>query len=182
MEEHATMQESARKTQDAARRLEERTREAIGDAGRNASQVAGLMSETNSTWAEAGGRLFDELIQFSTMAVKEQARAVSELQQIGLDSVRDTHNAFSRWQRNWTTGFGDPLRWWQSALEETVDSAQRSVALTQRTAEVMSNACRRVQTTAEQSGRALQETLRGATARMQDLYARAEGPGSATRR
>ena len=74
MDEHATMQETARKTQEATRRLEDRTREAIGEAGRNASQVAGLMSETNSTWAEAGGRLLDELMQFGTTAAKEQAR------------------------------------------------------------------------------------------------------------
>jgi hypothetical protein len=168
------MQEAARKTQEATRRLEDRTREAIGEAGRNASQVAGLMSETNSTWAEAGGRLLDELMQFGTTAAKEQARVVSELQQIGLDSVRETQNAVSRWQRTWPTLFGDPLRWWQTALEETVNGAQRSVALTQRTAEAVSNAYRRVQSNAEQSGRALEETLRGATARMQDVYARGQ--------
>jgi gas vesicle protein len=174
MEERASVQEATRKAQEATRRLEERARETMSDAARNAGHMAGFVSETNSTWAEAGGKLFDELMQLSTSAAKENARVMSELQQLSLDGLREMQHTAARWQRTWPSAFSDPWRWWQSLLEDTVQSAQRSVSLTQRTAELLSDACRRVQGTAEQSGKVLEETLRGASTRMQELYARGQ--------
>jgi hypothetical protein len=176
MEEHATAQETARRAQDATRRFEERTRETMNDAARSASHMEGFVSETSSTWADAGGKLFDEMVQLSTHAMKENARVMSELQQASIESLCEMQSAVARWQRMWPSAFADPVRWWQRTMEETAQSAQRTVALTQRTAEVLSHSCQRVQGTAEQSGRALEETIRDATTRMQHLYTRAQRP------
>jgi hypothetical protein len=170
MDEHATLQDTARKAQEATRRFEERTKETIGTTTRSAHQAAGIAGETSAAWVETSGKLFDELLQFSTTAAKENARVVSELQQVGIDGLRDMQNAVSRWQRLWPTALGDPLRWWQGTMDETVHVAERTAALAQRTAEVLNDSCRRVQGTAQQSGKALEETVRGATERMQDLY------------
>jgi hypothetical protein len=174
MEEHGKTQESARTAQEAARRFTERARDTAAEVTRNAGQAASLMNESNSTWTDAGRTVLDEMLKLSGNTLRESARVMSHLQEISIDSVRAAQDGLWRWQRLWPFGFVDPARSWQAAVEEAVNAAQQTMSLTQRTAEVVGDSYRRLQGTAEQSGRVLSETLRTASSRMQDLYAKAE--------
>ena len=73
----------------------------------------------------------------------------------------------------WPELFADPLRWYQTVLLESVDTAQRTFRLIGANAKALSQAVDRVHATAEQTGQRVQETLSTSTSRAREAVSRA---------
>src|SRR2546430_10451815 len=120
-------------------------------------RVSGRTVEAISVWAEANQRVMRELVDLSAGAAKESVRLYAELQQGAIEAVRDTQATALKWQATWQDGPKDPMEWYQKALVETVDGAQKFFRLLEGNAQAMTRSTERLQASAEQAGQGIQE-------------------------
>ncbi len=104
-------------------------------------------------------RVIGDLTELSIGAAKENTRLVAELQIAAIDALHESHAAALRWQTMWPTALTDPLRLYQRALMETVDSTQRALTFVGANARVVVHAVDRLQATAMDTRRRVRETL-----------------------
>jgi hypothetical protein len=135
-------------------------------------QVSGKTMETMTVWAEANQRLLQEMVDLSVGAAKEGVRLFAELQQGAIEAVRDSQATAMKWQTSWQDAPKDPMQWYQKTLVETVDGAQKFFRLLEGNAQAMTRSAERLQASAEQAGKSLQETLESTVTRMNDSYGR----------
>ena len=142
--------------------------------GTNASEIFGQVSgktvEAMTVWAEANQRVVRELVDLSVGAAKESVRLYAELQQGAIEAVRDTQATALKWQGTWQDGPKDPMEWYQKALVETVDGAQKFFRLLEGNAQAMTRSAERLQASAEQAGKGIQETFEATVTRVKDSY------------
>ena len=127
--------------------------------------------ETMTFWADANQRLMRELIELSAGAAKESSRLSVELQQGAIDAVREGQAAAIRWQSAWQEGPRDPMQWYQKTLAEGVDGAQKCFRMMEANAQAVTRSAERLQASAEQASKGIQETFSGVVTRMKDVYA-----------
>jgi uncharacterized protein YndB with AHSA1/START domain len=133
-------------------------------------QVSGKTVETITVWAEANQRVMRELVDLSVGAAKEGVRLYAELQQGAIEAVRDGQATAMKWQSTWQDAPKDPMQWYQKALVETVDGAQKFFRLLEGNAQAVTRSAERLQATAEQAGKGIQETMEATVTRMKDAY------------
>ena len=139
-------------------------------AGEFFGQVSGKGVETLSMWAEANQRVLRELVDLSVGAAKEGVRLYAELQQGAVEAVRDGQATAMKWQASWQDGPRDPMEWYQKTLLGTVDNAQKFFRLLEGNAQAVTRSAERLQASAEQAGKGIQETFETTIARMKDAY------------
>jgi len=139
-------------------------------AGEILGQVSGKTVETMTVWAEANQRVLRELVDLSVGAAKESVRLYAELQQGAIEAVRDGQATALKWQASWQDGPKDPMQWYQKALVETVDGAQKFFRLLEGNAQAVTRSAERLQASAEQAGKGIQETFEATVTRMKDTY------------
>ena len=133
-------------------------------------QVSGKTVEAMTVWADANQRVVRELVDLSVGAAKESVRLYAELQQGAIEAVRDTQATALKWQASWQDGPKDPMAWYQKALVETVDGAQKFFRLLEGNAQAMTRSAERLQASAEQTGKGIQETFEATVTRVKDSY------------
>lgn len=161
-------------TQDAARRANERRRETTDELSRVAAQMSSLGAETVGTWAELNQRIGQDFLRISSNAVEETARATTELHQAIFGAWRDAQTAVFRWQTLWPELFRDPVRWYQHAFEEVVDTMQETIGLQRRTAEIATRSLERLHTHSEEAARTLDSTFRHGAAKIREIQNKTE--------
>ena len=129
--------------------------------------------EQGTLWADANRRVLGDLAELSIAAVKETSDLLAGLQRSSLDALREQQDAALRWHAMWPELVTDPLRWYQKALLESVDTAQRTFRLMGATTHSLSQAVDRVHATAEQTGQRVQETLISNASRARETVRRA---------
>ena len=139
-------------------------------AGEILGQVSGKTVEAMTVWAEANQRMLRELVDLSVGAANESVRLYSELQQGAIEAVRDGQTTAMKWQASLQDAPKDPMQWYQQAFAETVDGAQRFFRLLEGNAQAMTRSAERLQTSAEQAGKGIQQTLEATVTRMKDSY------------
>ncbi len=174
MEEQAKAQETARRVQDATRRAQEGAREATGEATRMAGHLVSIGTETLGVWADVTQNIVHGMMDVSSRSSQEGARLFTELQQVGMDSLREMQTAAFRWQSAWPEAFRDPIRWYQRAAEESIGATRRSYGLGQRSAEAVTETLQRMQSSTEDATRTLQQAFRDAATKMQEVHERSE--------
>ena len=132
--------------------------------------LAGKMVETMSAWADANQRVLRELVELSTATAKEGVRLCGELQQGAIDSLRSSQAAATRWQSAWTDGTKDPAQLYQKALLSGVDGVEKAVKLMEGQAQAITRSAERIQTSAEQAGKGIQESYAAVVERMKVVY------------
>ena len=137
-----------------------------------AAKVSEKAVETMSMWAEANQRVLRELVDLSVGAAKEGARLYAELQQGAMDAVRDGQATAMKWQSSWQDAPKDPMAWYQKALVESVDGAQKFFRILEGNAQAMTRSAERMQVSAEQAGKSIQQTFETTVGRVKDAYAR----------
>ena len=135
-------------------------------AGEFLGQVSGKTVETLGVWAEANQRALRELVDLSVGAAKEGVRLYGELQQGAVEAVRDGQATAMKWQDSPK----DPMEWYQKALVGTADSVQKFFRLLEGNAQAVTRSAERLQASAEQAGKGIQETFETTIARMKDAY------------
>jgi len=136
-------------------------------------QLAGKTMETMAAWADANQRVAHELFELGAGAAKESMRLSSELSRGALDAVRESQTAALRWQAAWVELPKDPAAWYQKAVAEGLSGAQQAFRRAQDTAQAVTRSAERMQASAEQAGKGIQESFAGAVAKMKDVYSTA---------
>ncbi len=135
------------------------------------SQGAGKAVEGLGVWADANQRLLQQLAEFTATAAKESVRLYTELQQATVEAMRDAQATALRWQTTWQEAPKDPMAWYQRAVTDSVDGAQRAFRLLEGSAQAWTRSAERLQSTAEQAGKSIQETFSTAVTKMKEVYA-----------
>jgi hypothetical protein len=133
-------------------------------------QLAGKMVETVTVWADANQRVLRELVELSTATAKEGVRLCGELQQGAIETLRSTQSAAARWQGAWSDGAKDPTQLYQKALLSGVDGVERAVKLMEGQAQAITRSAERIQTSAEQAGKGIQETYATVVEKMKAYF------------
>ena len=149
-------------------------RETAGEATRIAGQFASLGTEALTVWADVSQQGLRHVLELSSRTTQEGARQLGDWQQVNVDLLCEWQAATFRWQTIWPEALRDPIRAYQRALEETIDGTQRVFALTQRSAETMTQTCQRLERAADDATRTLGDTFRDASSRMREVYARSD--------
>src|SRR2546428_11195763 len=97
------------------------------------------------------------MVQFGATSAKEGVRLYAELQQSAIEALRDSQAAALRWQTAWQDGGKDPVQLYQKALAEGVENAQKAFKVLETQAQAVTRSAERLQTSAEQAGKGLQE-------------------------
>ena len=139
-------------------------------AGEFLGQVSGKAVDTFGVWAEANQRVLRELVDLSVGAAKEGVRLYAELQHGAVEAVRDSQATAMKWQANWQEGAKDPMEWLQKTLVGTVDNAQKFCGWLEGNAQAVTRSAERMQASADQAGKGMQETFETTLARMKDTY------------
>jgi head-tail adaptor len=143
---------------------EKKTQEMLG-------QFTGKAVETMTVWADANQRVLREIVEFGAASAKESVRLYAELQQSAIESLKDAQAASLRWQTAWQDGTKDPVQFYQKAVADGVDTAQKAFKVLEAGAQAVTRSAERLQTSAEQAGKGIQETYTAVVAKMKDVYA-----------
>jgi len=127
--------------------------------------------EAMTLWADANQRVLRELAELSAATAKEGVRLYAELQQAGVEVLRDTQAAALRWQSSWPEAARDPLAWYQRALTDGVENAQTWFRILDSNTQAMTRTAERLHTTAEQAGKGIQESFSETVTKLKDVYA-----------
>jgi hypothetical protein len=151
------------------------TKGALMEDGKKTQEFFGEGSskavETMTLWADANQRVLRELAELSAATAKEGVRLYAELQQSGIEALREVQATSLHWQSTWQDAPRDPLAWYQRALTHSVDNTQKWFRILEGNAQAVTRTAERLNATAEQAGRAIQESLAAAVTKMRDLYA-----------
>ena len=137
------------------------------------SQSSGRVVETMTVWSEANQRVVRELAELSMMTAKEGVRLYAELQQAGLEGMREAQATAMRWQSGWQESPRDPFAWYQRALAEGMENTQKWFRMLESGAQSVTRSAERLQTGTEQAGKGIQESFTEAVSRLKDVYAAA---------
>jgi methyl-accepting chemotaxis protein len=145
------------------------------DNGKRAQEIftqsAGKAVETMSVWADANQRVLRELAELSAATAKESVRLYGELAQSLVQAFGEFQTQTLRWQATWQDGARDPFGFYQKALTETVDHAQKAFRVIETNAQAVTKSAERLSSTAEQAGKGIQETFSGVVSKMREVYA-----------
>ncbi len=143
---------------------EKKTQELLG-------HFTGKAVETMTVWADANQRVLREMVEFGAASAKEGVRLYAELQQSAIEALKDSQASALRWQAAWQDGAKDPVQLYQKAVADGVDSAQKAFKILEAGAQAVTRSAERLQTSAEQAGKGIQETYTAVVAKMKDVYA-----------
>jgi hypothetical protein len=133
-------------------------------------QLTGKVVDTMSAWADGNQRVLRELVELSTATAKEGVRLCGELQQGALETLRSSQAAATRWQSAWSDGTKDPAQLYQKALLSGVDGVEKAVKLIEGQAQAITRSAERIQVSAEQAGKGIQETYAAVVEKMKGVY------------
>jgi hypothetical protein len=137
------------------------------------TQSSGKVVETMTVWSDANQRVVRELAELSATAAKESVRLYAELQQSGIEALREAQATALRWQSGWQETPRDPFAWYQRALAEGVENTQKWFRMLESSAQAVTRSAERLQTGTEQAGKGIQESFTEAVSRLKDVYAAA---------
>ena len=133
-------------------------------------QFTGKAVETMTVWADANQRVLREMVQFGAASAQESVRLYAELQQSAIEALKDSQASALRWQTAWQDGAKDPVQFYQKAVADGVDSAQKAFKILEAGAQAVTRSAERLQTQAEQAGKGIQESCTAVTAKMKEVY------------
>ena len=133
-------------------------------------QLTGKVVETMTVWVDANHRVFRDLVELSTATAKEGVRLCGELQQGALETLRNSQASAAQWQSAWGNGAKDPAQLYQKAVMTGVDGVEKAFKLMEGQAQAITRSAERLQTSAEQAGKGIQETYTAAVEKMKGVY------------
>lgn len=136
------------------------------------NQATGKGLEALTFWAETNQRVLREVVELSAGAAKEGIRLYAELQQGAIDAIREGQAAAIRWQTGWQEAPKDPVQWYQKAMAETVEGTQKWFQIVEGNAQAVTRSAERLQASAEQAGKGIQQTFTEFVSKTKDVYAR----------
>src|SRR5436309_15720966 len=112
-----------------------------------------------------------EMVEFAATTAKEGVGVYAALQQSDNHSLRLSQATDLLWQTAWQDGGKDPVQLYQKALAEGVENAQKAFKVLETQAQAVTRSAERLQTSAEQAGKGLQETYAAVVSKLKDVCA-----------
>lgn len=144
------------------------------DVGAKPTELPGQFSrktvESMTVWAEANQRMLRDLVDLTVGAANEGVRLYTELQQGAIEPAREGQATALRWQTSGQDRSKDPIQSYQETLVESVDGTQKFFRLLEGNAQTVTRAAERLQASAEQAVKGIQETFEATVTRMKGAY------------
>jgi len=134
------------------------------------SQLQNQALEALSVVADMNHRVLEGLVGLSAATARESLRAYAELQTATVNAMRATQppqaaDVFSTIRTN-------PFAWYQKGLMTLIEGTHQACRLVEANAQVVTRSAERVQASAEQAAREIQETLTASVNRLKELCGR----------
>jgi hypothetical protein len=134
------------------------------------AEMQGKALEAFSVMADMNQRVLQGLVGLSASTAKESLRTYAELQSATVEAARIPEpplgpEAIEALRQN-------PFAWYQKSLLTLVEGTQKAFRLVEANAQVVTRTAERIQASAEQTGREIQETLTASVNRLKEIYAR----------
>src|SRR4051812_39492446 len=122
-----------------------------GQAQRVVNELADRGVQASAALTEANQRVINEFMGLSMQMAQESSRLFLQLQQVTVEMLRESQAAALRYQMVWPEMLTNPLRWYQSVWQESMDGARKAFESTQ------------------QAGSKIEHALSTAASRMKDV-------------
>lgn len=126
--------------------------------------------EALTLWADANQKIVRELVDLSASTAKEGVRLYAELQSSAVEAVKDGQDFLLRRQAEWQDLQKDPAGWYQKNLVEGIEEAQKAFKLLEGNAQAVTQSAERLQASAEQASKEIQQTFASVGSRLKTLY------------
>jgi hypothetical protein len=147
---------------EATRRMQESTQE----AAKMVTKLADRGAQTSAALTEANQRVMNEFMGLSMETWQETSRLFMQMQQTTLDMLREGQSAALRAQMAWPEVFKDPMRWYQSVCQESMEGARKAFDVLNGTSEALTESVSRLQSSTQQAGTKIEQALTTAASRM----------------
>ena len=134
------------------------------------AQFTGKAVEALTLWATANQKIVRELVDLSASTAKEGVRLYAELQSSAVEAVKDGQDFLLRRQAEWQDLQKDPAAWYQKNLVEGIEEAQKAFKLLEGNAQAVTQSAERLQASAEQASKEIQQTFASVGGRLKTLY------------
>jgi len=149
---------------EATRRMQESTQE----AAKMVTKMADRGAQTSAALTEANQRVLNEFMGLSMETWQETSRLLMQMQQTTLDMFRESQSAALRAQMAWPEMFKDPIRWYQSVCQESMEGARKAFDVLNGTSEALTESMGRLQSSTQQAGTKIEQALTTAATRMKN--------------
>ena len=150
---------------EAGRRVQESTKE----AAKAVTELADRGAQASAALTEANQRVLNEFMGLSLETAQETTRLFLQLQQSMIDMLRESQAATLRCQMSWPEVFKDPLRWYQSVWQESMEGARKAFGVVNGTSEAVTESVNRMQASTQQAGTKIEDALSAAASKMKDV-------------
>jgi hypothetical protein len=168
----------AQRTADEARAQEKRNQEAARQSAqetvRMSDELGKLGAETMAVWMRINQEVWRDVLDLQSSTTRETTQLMTQLQHTGMDAWRELQGATLRWYTMWPEAFRDPLRFYQRALEESMETARRSLHATRQNSELVTRSLQQMQSSAEEASRNVHQTFQDAASKLQEVTQRTE--------
>ena len=143
--------------------------ESTKEAAKVVTKLADRGAQASAALTEANQRVVSEFMTLSMETVQESTRLLMQLQQSTMDVIRESQAAALRAQMAWPEVFKDPLRWYQSVCQESMEGARKAFGVVNGTSEALTESVSRLQASTQQAGSKIENALSTAATRMKDV-------------
>lgn len=157
--------QAQRVASEASRRMHESTQEAT----KIVSKLADRGAQTTAALTEANQRVINEFMGLSMETWQESARIFMQMQQSTLEMMREGQAAALRAQMAWPEALKDPMHWYQSVCQESMQGARKAFDALNGTSEALTESVSRLQSSTQQAGTKIEQALTTAASRMKDV-------------
>jgi hypothetical protein len=140
--------------------------ESTQEAAKMVTKLADRGAQTSAALTEANQRVMNEFMGLSMETWQETSRLFMQMQQTTLDMLREGQSAALRAQMAWPEVFKDPMRWYQSVCQESMEGARKAFDVLNGTSEALTESVSRLQSSTQQAGTKIEQALTTAASRM----------------
>lgn len=137
-------------------------------------QLTGKTVEAMALWTDANQKILRELADLSASTAKEGVRLYAELQSSAVEAVKQGQGYWLRRQSDAAEWQKDPFAWCQKSVLDGIEEAQNAFKLIEDNAQAITRSAERLQATAEQAAREIQQTFAGLASKTKTLYTPSE--------
>ena len=126
-----------------------------------------------SALAQTNQRVAEGLVELSVATAKEGMRTYAEISSNAVEAVRAARPSEPTPSSPSIAELqADPFGWYQKGLLTAVEGTQKTFRLFEANAQALTRSAERLQSSAERTGKEIQEALTSYLSRMKDIYAR----------
>ena len=173
-EEARAQRAAEERAQETAKRAQEAARSSAQDARRMSDELGTLGAETMTAWLRMNQAVWRDVLELQSATARETTHLVTQYQQTGMDVCRELQGTVFRWATLWPEAFRDPLGFYQRTLEESMETARRSLQTARQHSEMVAHAFQQMQTSAEDATRNVHQSVQDAASKLQEVTQRTE--------